>query len=159
MAGFELEVIEGERTVLEMRVVVGKNYKKTPMFSDAIKYVEFNPYWNVPTSIVEDTLKSRFAKNSTQAAAEGFEVLQGDGALPVSAINWNQFASKSVPFSVRQRPGKDNALGQMKFMFPNKYNVYLHDTNSKALFDKTVRTFSSGCVRLQKPHQLANYLQ
>lgn len=158
MAGFELDVIEGEKTVLEMRVVVGKGYHSTPMFSDIIKTIELNPYWNVPASIANKELLPAYIKDTATADAQGFEVVRDGAATPVSSVNWSDYEGKTLPFLIRQRPGPTNALGEMKFLFPNQHNVYLHDTNARGLFAKTVRAFSHGCVRIQKPHELAAYL-
>ena len=159
MAGFELNVIEGEKSVLSMRVVVGKNYHSTPMFSDTIKFIEFNPYWNVPASIATKELVPDYARGTGKAQKQGFEIVRGEEAAPVTSVKWSNWVGKEeLPFRIRQRPGPTNALGEMKFMFPNKHNVYLHDTNARGLFAKTVRAFSHGCVRLQKPRELATYL-
>ena len=160
MAGYELDVVEGETTVLTMKVIVGKGYTETPMFSDTIQYIEFNPYWNVPRSIATKELVPEYVEKGIGAAeAQGFEVKRGDEVLPMSAVNWNEhLGATKLPFLIRQRPGPANALGEMKFMFPNKNNVYLHDTNQRHLFAKTKRAFSHGCVRVEKPHELAAYL-
>ena len=160
MAGYELDVVEGEKTVLTMKVIVGKNFTKTPMFSDTIQYIEFNPYWNVPRSIATKELVPEYAtKGLADAERQGFEVKRGDEVLPMSAINWQDYVgAEKLPFLIRQRPGPANALGEMKFMFPNKNNVYLHDTNQRHLFARTKRAFSHGCVRVEKPHELASYL-
>ena len=160
MAGYELDVVEGEKTVLTMKVIVGKGYTETPMFSDIIQYIEFNPFWNVPRSIATKELVPEYAtKGIASAEAQGFEIKRGEEVLPISAVNWNEHVGASkLPFLIRQRPGPANALGEMKFMFPNKNNVYLHDTNQRHLFAKTKRAFSHGCVRVAKPHELAAYL-
>ncbi|MDA8870123.1 L,D-transpeptidase family protein [Rhizobiaceae bacterium] len=159
MAGFEVDIIEGETTVFSMRAIVGKDYHKTPMFSDTIRTVEFNPYWNVPESIANAELKPEYISSGTASAdAQGYEVVDGDKVYPVSQVNWSQYADTKIPFRIRQRPGPTNALGEMKFMFPNKHNVYLHDTPSRNLFSRTVRAFSHGCVRVAKPHEFAAYL-
>lgn len=158
MAGFELDVIEGDQTVLEMRVVVVKDYHSTPVFSDIIQTIEINPYWNVPPSIANKELLPDYIKDTAKADAQGFEVVRDGKASPISSVNWSSYAGKTLPFNIRQRPGPTNALGEMKFLFPNKHNVYLHDTNARGLFAKTVRAFSHGCVRIQKPHELAAYL-
>jgi len=160
MAGFELNVIEGEKSVLSMRVIVGKDYHSTPMFSDTIKFIEFNPYWNVPKSIATKELVPDYARKGTGSAVkQGFEIVRGEETAPVTSVKWSNWIGKEeLPFRIRQRPGPANALGEMKFMFPNKHNVYLHDTNARGLFQKTVRAFSHGCVRVQRPHELATYL-
>ena len=158
MAGFELEAIEGHKTVLEMRVVVGKAYHDTPMFSDTIRTIEINPYWNVPPSIANGELLPSYVKGTAKAAEQGFEIMRGGKPVAIDSVDWSSHIGKTLPFNIRQRPGPTNALGDMKFLFPNKHNVYLHDTNARSLFAKTVRAFSHGCVRLQKPRELATYL-
>lgn len=157
-AGYELEVIEGNRAVLEMRVIVGRNYRQTPIFSDAIKYVEINPFWNVPGSIARKDLVPKFAEDPAYPAANGFQVMENGKPVDVAAVDWPSYVGRSLPFMLRQKPGEKNALGRVKIMFPNKYNVYLHDTPGRDLFDKTVRAFSSGCIRLEKPVELVRYL-
>lgn len=158
MAGFELEVIRKNTVVLEMKVIVGKNYRQTPIFSDSIQYVEINPYWNVPASIAVADLVPKFAKDPAFPGKNGFDVVRNGNVLDVHGFNWGSYVGKKLPFTLRQRPGSKNALGRMKIMFPNKHNVYLHDTSSPGLFSKTVRTFSSGCIRLERPLELVRLL-
>ncbi len=159
MAGFELEVIEGRKTVLDMKVIVGKDYNNTPSFSDIIKTIEFEPFWNVPPSIANEELVPQYANKGIEKAQEqGFEIVRGGKPDPLTAVNWTDYLGKVLPFEIRQRPGPANALGDMKFLFPNKHNVYLHDTNARGLFARTVRAFSHGCVRVEKPRELAAYL-
>jgi len=158
MAAFELEVIDRGETVLDMRVVVGRNYRQTPIFSDRIGYIEFNPYWNVPASIANRDLVPKFIEDPTYPRENGFHGMRGGERFDISSIDWSAYRGSRLPFELRQDPGPRNALGEMKFMFPNAYNVYLHDTPSKELFGKTVRRFSSGCIRVERPHDLAAYL-
>jgi len=132
MAGFELNVIEGDKSVLSMRVVIGKNYHSTPMYSHTIKFIEFNPYWNVPASIATKELVPDYARGTGKAQQQGFEIVRGEKAAPVTSVKWSNWLGKEeLPFRIRQRPGPANALGEMKFMFPNKHNVYLHATNAR----------------------------
>ena len=135
IAGFHLAAVEEDRTVLEMRVIVGKPYTRTPMFSSEMKTVVLNPYWNVPESIARNEIRPKAAKDPSYLARGDYEVLSGG--------------------RIRQRPGPHNALGLIKFLFPNRFNVYLHDTPSRSLFSRTVRTFSHGCIRIEKPLDLA----
>ncbi len=157
-AGFELEVISGDHLVLEMRVIVGKNYRQTPIFSDEIQYVDVNPVWNVPVSIAKKDLVPKFAKDPSFPAANGFEAFENGKRLDVQSIDWNAYSDGRLPFELKQKAGPQNALGRVKIMFPNKYNVYLHDTPTRGLFDKTVRAFSSGCIRLENPIDLVRHL-
>ena len=134
IAAFRLDAVEDGRTALDMRVIVGKPYTRTPMFSSAIGSVILNPPWNVPRSIVPEVL-ARARKDPSYLQREGFEMLPGS--------------------RLRQKPGPRNALGKIKLVFPNRFGVYLHDTSAPALFGSTVRTFSHGCIRIEKPFDLA----
>jgi murein L,D-transpeptidase YcbB/YkuD len=132
IAGFHAGLYDDDRLTLGMRAIVGKPYRRTPIFSDEIRYLVFNPYWNIPSSIARNEIRP---KGRAWMGRHGIEVLRG-GRL-------------------RQRPGPGNPLGRVKFMFPNRFNVYLHDTSAPQLFEQTSRSFSHGCIRLQKPFELA----
>ena len=162
IADFWLRVVDQDRTVLQMRVVVGLPYRQTPVFSDEITYLVFNPYWYVPRSIaVKDKLPD-FRRNPALVSQLGFEVFEGWGAdarkVDPATLNWDRLSASNFPYRFRQRPGPLNALGQVKFMFPNSYDVYLHDTPSRELFNHTQRSFSSGCIRVEYPVDLATFL-
>ena len=137
---FKLDLVEGGKTVYTMRVVVGKDQSRTPAFSDKMTYLELNPAWNIPDSIAEKEILPKLAADPGYLASHDMEVIPGsDNRL-------------------RQRPGPDNPLGQIKFMFPNEFDIYLHDTPADHLFSRTERDFSHGCIRLEKPIELANIL-
>ena len=155
IAGFELRRFADGRLAERMNVVVGKPYTKTPVFSDRIRYLEFNPYWNVPHGIAVKEELPKLKTNPAARAAAGFEAVRGDTVYPLTSINWSQYGPGNFPFQLRQRPGPNNALGRVKFMFPNQFDVYLHDTPSRSLFDKAERAFSHGCIRLARPLELA----
>ncbi len=155
IAGFELKLVRGGEVEDRMAVVVGKPYHRTPAFSDAIRYVELNPYWNVPPSIALKEELPKLRQNPGGRASEGFEAVRGDAVYALTSINWAQYGPGNFPFQIRQRPGSNNALGRVKFMFPNKFNVYLHDTPAKSLFGRSERAFSHGCIRLSRPIDLA----
>ena len=162
IADFWLRVVEDDRYVLQMRVVVGTRYRQTPIFSDEISYLVFNPYWHVPRRIaVEDKLPD-FQRNPALVSRLGFEVFAGWGAdakaIDPATVAWDSLSASHFPYRLRQKPGPANALGRVKFMFPNPYNVYLHDTPARSLFDETERSFSSGCIRVEYPADLALYL-
>lgn len=162
IAGFWLRVVEDGTDVLQMRVIAGQPYRQTPVFSDEISYLVFNPYWHVPHSIaVRDKLPD-FRRDPSLVSKGGYEVLRGWGAdarpIDPASIDWGALSASNFPYRLRQRPGPQNALGQVKFMFPNHHNVYLHDTPSRALFDRAERNFSSGCIRVEHPVDLAAYL-
>ncbi|MGQ0561932.1 MAG: L,D-transpeptidase family protein [Gemmatimonadota bacterium] len=137
VAGFELAVIEKGRAIEEMNVVVGQQGWETPIFADTLENLVLNPYWNVPASIIEEEL-AHLVNDPGYLARNNFERTP-DGGL-------------------RQRPGPRNALGQFKFVFPNKDNIYLHDTPADQLFSRTSRAFSHGCIRLERPRDLAYLL-
>ncbi len=160
IAAFTLRVIEDGNLALAMNVIVGKPYRRTPVFTETIKYIVFNPYWNVPFSIATQDKLPLLKANAAAEAGKGFEAKpQGsDVFVPVDAIDWSGVTKRNFSYLLRQRPGQNNALGQMKFMLPNPHAVYLHDTPSRELFGKQERSFSSGCVRLEQPRALASWL-
>ncbi len=156
---FKLYVMEkGDAVGLEKKVMVGKAYTSTPVFSDNMDYIEVNPYWNVPFSIATKEILPILQRNPSYLVKENMQVLSRGKALNPYAINWKGLNKSNFRYQIRQKPGRKNALGLIKFMFPNRYNVYIHDTQSKSLFSKSVRAFSHGCIRLEKPKELAEYL-
>ena len=142
VAGYTAELVDDGRIVSMHRIVIGKPAKSTPQFSTAVEGVIINPWWELPKSIVAEGIGSLLVKNPAKAKAQGYVrgKTQGGGTR------------------VRQAPGPRNALGQMKLVMPNPYTVYLHDTPSKALFDETARAFSHGCMRVDRPFDLATAL-
>lgn len=160
IAGYELKVIENNATVLRMPVVVGRTYRKTPVFSDRVRYLVLHPAWAVPYKLATQDKLPEIQKNPDYFTSMGFKVYdRRDGRLVDSAtVDWKALDRSHFPYQLVQDPGPLNALGQVKFMFPNQYNVYLHDTPSKDLFARPERAFSSGCIRLGEPLALAEYL-
>ncbi|GAA4445245.1 L,D-transpeptidase family protein [Pontibacter saemangeumensis] len=149
------------KQVMDMRVIVGKTMHSTPIFSDKLEYVVMAPYWNVPNTIVEAEIKPHMLTNPNWLATQNMEVVTRDKARkPVSpaSIDWENVTEKNFNYLVRQKPGPKNSLGSIKFLFPNEYAVYLHDTPADALFSQTSRDFSHGCVRVEYPVELAKYL-
>jgi L,D-transpeptidase YcbB len=148
--------------VLEMRVIVGKTMNSTPVFSDKLEYIVFSPYWNVPTKIVVDEFKPKLINDPGWLERMDMELLNGFGknAQPLSpySVDWASIDEKNFKYRIRQRPGPDNPLGDIKFIFPNEHEVYLHHTASETLFNQTQRGFSHGCVRVEKPVELASFL-
>jgi len=139
---YRLHVMENGKEVLAMNIVVGKAANRTVIFSDQLKYVVFSPYWNIPRSIVRDEIYPAMKQSSSYLRRNNMEETGYSNGLPI----------------VRQKPGNSNALGQVKFIFPNSYNIYFHDTPSRSLFSRQQRAFSHGCIRLQQPFDLAVYL-
>ncbi len=162
IADYSLAVVENQTTVLDMRVVVGRSYRRTPVFSEKMKYLVLNPFWNVPIKIaVEDKLPI-IRKNPLYLTQQHIKVFEnwGEDAPEINPaiINWYSVNANYFPYRLRQDPGPLNALGRIKFMFPNKFSVYLHDTPQRSLFKRASRDFSSGCIRIEKPVELAKYL-
>ena len=153
--------VGGER-VLTMRVVVGDELvsRRTPIFADTMEYVEFGPYWNVPRSIAVNEILPKVRRDRSYLTRNGFQLLRGwgDDAPVVDAAKLSDDALFSSRFRVRQLPGPGNALGRVKFMFPNDYNIYLHDTPAQLLFDEANRAHSHGCVRVADPRALAEFV-
>lgn len=162
-AGFELEVHDSGEIPLKMRVIVGKDERKTPAFTQDMRYLVFNPHWNVPGKIAREDIIPHALHDPGYFLRKRIRVLTGwdrqAQELDPYAIDWSQYRNTSyLPFKFRQDPGPKNSLGRIKFMLPNPFSVYLHDTPSRRLFKKSVRTFSSGCVRVEKPVELASYV-
>jgi murein L,D-transpeptidase YcbB/YkuD len=134
---FKLHIFENEKPIWNTNVVVGKEVKRTSIFKGNMSQIILNPYWGIPTSIVRNEILPHIKRNPNYLADNNMEVIDGN---------------------YRQKPGKNNALGKMKFMFPNNYHIYLHDTPSKGLFGETKRAFSHGCIRVENPKKLVNYL-
>ncbi len=163
IANFELDVVEAGQTVLTMRAVVGRPYRRTPVLSDSLTYLVFSPYWQVPRNLAVEDLLPQIKRDSTYLSRQQIKVFApGADGLPQEidpkTIDWSRVTAQNFDFRLRQEPGPANALGRVKFMFPNRFNVYLHDTPARDLFGKTSRDFSSGCIRLEKPIELAEYL-
>ncbi len=160
--GFQLDLFENGQSLMSMRVVVGKSYRRTPVFNDEMTYLVLNPYWHIPQNIAVEDKLPLIQKDPNYLREHRIRVFQGWGTdakeIDPETIDWAQITARNFPFRLRQDPGPWNALGKVKFMFPNKFNVYLHDTPSKELFEKTSRSFSSGCIRIEKPIELAEFV-
>ena len=152
---YRLEVWEGDKVPLSMRVVVGKKDTPTPIFADDMTHVVFSPYWNVPPDIVKNETIPSALRDPAFLQRTNMEVLDKSGK-PVDPSSIDMDAVGDYRF--RQRPGSSNSLGLVKFMFPNSFNVYLHDTPADSLFARATRSFSHGCVRVEQPEQLAQYV-
>ncbi|UYN98254.1 MAG: L,D-transpeptidase family protein [Devosia sp.] len=140
------------------RVVVGTTKNQTPVFSDNIRHLVVNPYWNVPSSIIKGEIAPAVLRNPGYIDNQNMDLLYNGAPVSPWQVNWSMVSTTNFPFRVRQRPGPGNALGQIKFLFPNKHDVYLHDTPSKSLFSRSYRAFSHGCVRVQDPMAFADAL-
>jgi murein L,D-transpeptidase YcbB/YkuD len=153
---FRLWIKKDGEVVHTTRVVVGRPQNQTPVFNNSIKHIVVNPYWNVPPSIATNEIKPHLMANPGYLDSQNMEMLYGGKVVNASAIDWTQTNINN--FHIRQRPGTGNALGQIKFLFPNEHDVYLHDTPSKSLFARTFRAYSHGCVRVENPMEFAGAL-
>ena len=161
IAAFELLAVEAGETVLKMRVVVGKDFRQTPVFSGTMIHLVLNPYWNVPSTIANEDILPEVKKDTGYLKSRDIEVFADwSSKIPLDpdSIDWASITPENMPYRFRQAPGKKNALGRMKFLFPNKYEVYLHDTPYRIHFAKRERAYSSGCIRLEDPLALAEYV-
>ena len=153
---FELVYRKGADTLFTTKVIVGTLKNQTPVFTAPLSYLVFSPYWNIPPSIARNETLPAIRKNVDYLQRNNMEVVNTAGQpLTLSQVNWN---AKPFPYLIRQKPGESNALGQVKFMFPNPNNVYLHDTPAKQLFDQDLRAFSHGCIRMAQPRDFAELL-
>ncbi|QDA61788.1 L,D-transpeptidase family protein [Hymenobacter jejuensis] len=160
---YTLHIVEENKEVMSMPVIVGKTLNATPVFSDKMEYVVLSPYWNVPMSIIQKELKPKLEVDPVGTLERlDMEVVKGYGskAVPVdpTSIDWANVDEKNFKYTVRRRPGPKNDLGDVKFIFPNSQDIYLHDTPHDELFSQAKRGFSHGCVRVAEPIKLAEYL-
>jgi len=162
VAAFSLAACEKDQQVLGMRIIVGEVYTQTPTFSRNMAYLVFNPYWNVPHGILCRKILPKIKRDPAYISKNHFELIKGWKEPPVfvdpATIERSRVRADNFPGRLRQRPGPWNSLGRIKFIFPNRFSVYLHDTPERHLFQRTVRTFSSGCIRVEKPVELAAFV-
>ncbi len=157
LTDFTAAIMDNDQVTFKTRSVIGANTydRRSPEFSDVMEYMEINPYWNVPRSItVKEYLPRMIASGG--GSAGHLQLVDGRGrVVSRGAVNWGAVTARNFPFDLRQPPSRGNALGLVKFMFPNPYNIYLHDTPAKSLFAREVRAFSHGCIRLNDPFDFA----
>jgi len=162
IAGYYMDVVQSGHTIMQQRVIVGRPYRQTPVFTGNMTYLVLNPSWEVPNSLAVQDQLPQIRQDLAYLDRMGFSVLQGWGAeerrVNPEEIDWARLGPRNFPYRLRQRPGPVNALGQAKFMFPNRHNVYLHDTPARGLFAQSDRAFSSGCIRVEDPIALTNWL-
>ncbi len=162
IADFSLTAVESAQAVLSMKVVVGRPYRRTPVFSEFMTYMVLNPSWEVPPTIAAEDVLPGLRKDPEYLAKQDMRLLEGWGAdereVDAKAIEWSQVTRRTLRYRFRQPPGPGNPLGKIKFMFPNKFHIYLHDTPSRQLFGKAERSFSSGCIRVEGAVDLAEYV-
>jgi len=153
--GFRVDLYRGGRIVWSTRAIVGRPERGTPLFRDELAYLEFNPSWTVPPTILAEDILPKMRRDASYLQTRGLRVIDRNGrGVSPEAVDWDRPAA-TFPYLLRQPPSADNALGRVKFMFPNRYSVYLHDTPERGLFSWTRRALSSGCVRVEDPLRLA----
>ena len=161
-AAFEMYIRQNGKITDRRKVVVGKPFHRTPMFSHAIKYAEFNPTWTVPKSIAGSEFLPKLRRDPGYLKRNNYQVYSSwekdSDELNPKKVNWRKVKSADFPYRIVQKPGGKNALGKVKFLFPNKFDVYMHDTPAKKLFSKKARAFSHGCIRVEKPLEFAEKL-
>jgi murein L,D-transpeptidase YcbB/YkuD len=159
IAGYRAALFLGGKLAWSSRVVVGKPYRESPIFRAQMQYLVFNPTWTVPPTILRKDVLPKVLKNPAHLDKENMQLVDSKGRpVDPAGIDWSRYPTEPFPYQIVQDPGDKNALGRIKFMFPNSHAVYLHDTPSKRLFEKTQRAFSSGCIRVENPLALAELL-
>jgi murein L,D-transpeptidase YcbB/YkuD len=156
---FRLYFEDNGKVIKSMKVITGKPNHPTPIFGDEVELIVLNPYWNVPTSIIQKEMIPKLLRNPNALKRKNIEIRSGWGknakVVNPANVDWGAYRySKRVPYRFAQLPGYRNALGKIKFLFPNRFSVYMHDTPTKPLFKRHKRAFSHGCVRLEKPREL-----
>lgn len=159
IAGFSVRLYRDDTIAWETRAVVGQEERRSPVLRSNLTYLDLNPTWTVPPTVLDEDLLPELRRNPDTLAAKNMQVIDYAGnPVDANTIDWQRYTGRSFPWLIRQRPGPKNALGRIKFMFPNAHSVYLHDTPSKALFRRPERAFSSGCIRVEHPYELAEQL-
>jgi murein L,D-transpeptidase YcbB/YkuD len=162
IAGYKLNVIENGNTIMSMDVIVGKPYWHTPVLSETMNYIVLNPSWNIPDSIAVEEVLPRIQEDPEYLNKRNIKIMSSWSSnateIDPGTVKWFEIDEDDFSYKLIQEPGPSNPLGNIKFMFPNKYNVYLHDTPGKGLFSRNIRSFSHGCIRVEKPLDLAEYL-
>ncbi len=158
IAGYYLRLVFGGKLAWGTRVIVGRSYTKTPIFTGDMKTIVFNPDWAVPRGIARNELFPKASADPAYVAGNNYVLKGPQGPVDPAMINWEQYTAATFPYTFVQQPGPKNALGLVKFLFPNKHNVYLHDTPSRGLFAQSGRSFSHGCIRVQDPLKLAELI-
>ncbi|HEY4800368.1 MAG TPA: L,D-transpeptidase family protein [Bacteroidia bacterium] len=163
VADFSLQVVENDSVVMGMKAIVGRTYRKTPVFNAKLSHIVFNPSWNIPISILKKDILPVVFKDTSYLRKKHIRIYRyGAGGIrevvPADSVNWHRLSIHYFPYELIQDPGKDNSLGVVLFMFPNPYDVFMHDTPAKNLFNKSEPAFSSGCIRISDAIGLADYL-
>jgi len=164
---FKFRLCEGKKVSMNFPVIVGMKSWQTPIFSSTMKYIVLNPTWNVPDNIARDEIIPKLVRNPNYLASQNMIVRRDydpdSEPIDPKSINWKQYTSKEyktkgIPYKIIEKSSSRNALGTVKFMFPNKFSVYMHDTQTKKLFASSVRAYSHGCIRLSQPKELLKHV-
>ena len=156
---FKVHYVRDEKIKWSARVQVGRPYRQTPIFKAKMTRLEFNPTWTIPPTILSKDILPAVKRDPNYLKINNIQVIDKSGqVIGADKIKWTDYSGRNFPYQLRQKPGSDNALGRIKFMFPNQHAVYMHDTPGKALFRQESRAFSSGCIRVEKPFELARIL-
>lgn len=156
IANYQLDYLNKLDTILTAKVIVGKEFNASPIFTAPMTYIAFSPYWNIPESITKDEIIPAVLKNPKYLDQKNMEVVTSSGeVVNPKSIKWS---ADPFPYQIRQKPGGDNSLGLVKFMFPNEHSIYIHDTPSRSLFELENRALSHGCIRIQDPAKFAQLL-
>ncbi|MBT3178182.1 MAG: L,D-transpeptidase family protein [Desulfobacula sp.] len=162
LSDYMLSLYKGNRLAAQHKVIIGKSYRKTPIFSDKMTYLVFNPTWTVPPTILKNDIIPAVRKDKDYLKKKNIRIFKVNtlnaGEVASEDLDWENLSGKNFPYTLVQIPGPSNSLGQIKFMFPNKYNIYIHDTPDKQLFQKEEKNFSSGCIRVEGPVKLAEII-
>ena len=159
LPAYKAYLIQGGKNIWESRIVIGQEARQTPSFRATMRTVVFNPDWTVPPTILAEDVLDGMRQGKNVLAQKKLQVYDQKGnEVDPGSIDWASATPDNFPYTLRQDPGEDNALGRVKFLFPNKYSIYLHDTPSKSLFESNKRTYSSGCIRIERPLDLAEIL-
>ncbi|MFW5982141.1 MAG: L,D-transpeptidase family protein [Halanaerobiaceae bacterium] len=159
---YQLQVIEDGQEVMRMKAIIGKKKRKTPVYSDKIRYIVLNPSWRIPNTMAVNDIIPRVKNDIKYLEKRNISVFENwsDSAnrLNPEKLNWSEYNINNFNFRFEQEPGPDNELGMVKFMFPNQHSIYIHDTPHKELFEHNKRAYSSGCIRIEEPLNLAVYI-
>ena len=159
IANYQLDYLTEGDTALTAKVIVGKEYNESPVFTAPMSYIVFSPYWNIPPSITNGEIIPSVQKNGNYLSEKNMEVVSNSGeVVNPKSVSWSGKDADNFPYRIRQKPGGSNSLGLVKFMFPNDYNIYIHDTPARSLFARETRALSHGCIRIQNPDKFAKIL-
>ncbi len=158
--GFSLQYFEKKRLIKDIFVVIGREDRPTPIFKDYLEYIVLNPTWSIPQNLMKKDYIRHLVENPESLLEDDIHIYRGGHEINPKKVNWDKYLDYegNIPYQMIQKAGEKNVLGEMKFIFPNKYNVYLHDTNAKHLTTKRYRLYSSGCIRLSDPYMLLSLL-